>query len=157
MKSFLPLIVMAALAAAARADFTDEAAANWHRWRGPDANGVAPHGNPPLNWSGEQNVKWKVPIEGRGSASPIVWGDRVFLLTAVDSGKPSPDGGARNLHQFKVICLNRETGDRLWERVACEAVPHEQLHETNTYASGSPTTDGKFLYASFGSYGIYCY
>jgi outer membrane protein assembly factor BamB len=143
---------------AARADFAEESARNWHRWRGPDATGVAPHGNPPLTWDGSTNVKWKVPIEGRGTASPIVWGDKVFILTAVDTGNPDPTGAARkNVHQFKVICLNRTTGERIWERVAREHAPHESLHETNTHASGSPTTDGRFLYASFGSFGVYCY
>lgn len=153
------LILATILAAPLRAEFKDDAAVNWHRWRGPDATGVAPHGNPPLKWDAQTNIKWKVPIEGRGSASPIVWGDRVFILTAVDTGKPRPDADAaqKNIHQFKVICLDRKTGDRLWERVAREDVPHEKLHPTNTYASGSPTTDGKFLYVSFGSFGIYCY
>lgn len=151
--------MLCVLAGSARADFAEDAQANWHRWRGPDATGVAPHGNPPLHWDGETNVKWKVPVEGRGSASPIVWGDRVFLLTAVDTGQAAPDApaGVKNIHQFKVICFDRSSGDRVWERVASNSAPHEQLHDTNTYASGSPTTDGKFLYASFGSFGVYCY
>jgi outer membrane protein assembly factor BamB len=150
--------LLAALAATGRADFAEEAPTNWHRWRGPDATGVAPHGNPPLKWDAQTNIKWKVPIEGRGSASPIVWGDKIFLLTAVDTGQADPDGaGSKNVHEFKVICLSRAAGERLWERVAREQAPHESLHETNTPASGSPTTDGKFLYASFGSHGIYCY
>jgi outer membrane protein assembly factor BamB len=151
-------ILCVVLTAAARADFADEAPQNWHRWRGPDATGVAPHGNPPTTWDGATNVKWKTPIEGRGSASPVIWGDKVFLLTAVDTGKPDANGaGKHNVHQFKVICLDRATGEPIWERVAHEAAPHERLHETNSPASGSPTTDGKFLYASFGSHGVYCY
>jgi outer membrane protein assembly factor BamB len=153
------LAVLSILAAPVRADFAEDAQTNWHRWRGPDATGVAPHGNPPLHWDAETNVKWKILVEGRGTASPIVWGDRLFLLTAVDTGQPGPNAakGAKHLHQFKVLCFNRTTGERLWEKIACEAVPHERLHETNTHASGSPTTDGRLLYASFGSYGIYCY
>jgi outer membrane protein assembly factor BamB len=153
------LALLCLAAASSRADFAEDAQSNWHRWRGPDATGVAPHGNPPLHWDAETNIKWKIPVEGRGSASPIVWGDRIFLLTAVDTGQPGPhaSAGAKNLHQFKVLCFDRTTGERLWEKIACEAVPHEHLHETNTHASGSPTTDGKFLYVSFGSYGIYCY
>jgi outer membrane protein assembly factor BamB len=143
----------------ARADFATDAPANWHRWRGPDASGVALQGNPPLEWDGEKNVKWKVAIEGRGSASPIVWGDKLFILTAVDTGKKTEgaDEKAKNIHQFKVLCLNRNTGETIWEKVAIETTPHEQLHETNTYASGSPTTDGEHLWVSFGSFGIYCY
>jgi outer membrane protein assembly factor BamB len=147
-----------ALTAAARAEFADEAPQNWHRWRGPDATGVAPHGNPPTTWDGTTNVKWKTPIDGRGSASPVIWGDKLFVLSAVDTGKADPSGaGKHNIHQFKVICLDRKTGAPLWERVAREAAPHESLHDTNTHASGSPTTDGKFLYCSFGSQGVYCY
>jgi outer membrane protein assembly factor BamB len=144
---------------AVQAEIVDNAAGNWHRWRGPDATGVAEGSNPPLTWNGATgaNIKWKVPIEGRGSASPIIWGDKIFLLTAVDTGRPGPEGSKRNVHEFKVLCLDRATGNRVWEQVAREAVPHEQLHETNTYASGSPTTDGEFLYASFGSFGVYCY
>jgi outer membrane protein assembly factor BamB len=145
--------------ASAHADFASEASANWHRWRGPDASGVAPHGNPPLEWDGEKNVKWKIAIEGRGSASPIVWGNKLFILTAVDAGKKADgaDEKTKNIHQFKVLCLDRNTGKTIWEKVAIETTPHEQLHETNTYASGSPTTDGQHLWVSFGSFGIYCY
>jgi outer membrane protein assembly factor BamB len=158
-RSLAGVAALAIFAATARADFADLASPNWHRWRGPDGAGVAPQGNPPLHWDAETNIKWKVPVEGRGSASPIVWNDRVYLLTAVDTGKPGPNAeeGQKNLHEFKVLCLDRRTGGVVWEKVACEAAPHETLHETNTYASGSPTTDGKFLYASFGSFGIYCY
>lgn len=214
---------------------------NWPQWRGPEMTGVAPAAKPPLEWSPEKNVKWKTAIPGRGSASPIVWGDRVYVLTAVDTGKlpeaaeapktdenvqptaaqePAPeqapserpsfgrradgdlefggrrapgergergdrgpgegregrgfgrggpgggrgfggfgrrDSGPRNIYQFKVYCLDRNTGDVIWEETAREAAPHEGMHDTNSYASGSPTTDGKFLYASFGSHGVYCY
>ena len=168
----------------ARADFADLAAANWHRWRGPDATGVAPSANPPLNWDATTNIKWKVPVEGRGNSSPVVWGDRIFILTAVDTGRPGETGQIppevlqaiatdpdedkvdeeelrkrrpKNIHELKVLCIDRNTGQRLWERVAAEVTPREKLHDTNTYASGSPTTDGERVYASFGSLGIYCY
>lgn len=157
---FVAAAAVATLAASpARADFASEAPANWHRWRGPDASGVAPQGNPPLEWDGEKNVKWKVAIEGRGSASPVIWGDKLFILSAIDTGAKAAGAAddAKNVHQFKVLCLDRHTGKLLWEKIATEATPHEQLHETNTYASGSPTTDGQHLWASFGSFGIYCY
>jgi hypothetical protein len=64
---------------------------NWHQWRGPLATGVAPKGNPPTEWSTTKNVKWKVAIPGRGSASPIVWGDRIFILTAIKTDRPAPE------------------------------------------------------------------
>ena len=60
----------------------------WPQWRGPQATGVAPHGTPPLEWSETRNIRWKVEIPGRGSTTPIVWGDRVFVVTAVPSGEP---------------------------------------------------------------------
>jgi len=170
----------------------EQAAENWHQWRGPDANGVAPQGSPPTKWNAEENIniKWKTAIPGRASSSPIVWGDRVFVLTAVDTGKPDPnapppaaaeeddeedegerrgrrgggrrgrwrgDSGPRNIHQFTVLCIDRNTGDIVWQKVAREAVPHEGKHGTNSYASGSPTTDGRRLYVTFGSQGLYCY
>lgn len=223
---------------------------NWSQWRGPEMTGVAPNATPPTKWDAETNIKWKTEIPGRGSASPIIWGDRVFILTAIDTGvapaeapadekaatggrvpapesslkidasiqqtaaqepateKPAdqppaegererrfgdrdgrgereardpgerrfgdrrpggPDGGRgfggfgrrdsgpRNVYKFDVICLDRNTGEILWQKTAREAAPHEGMHDTNSYASGSPTTDGKFLYASFGSHGVYCY
>jgi outer membrane protein assembly factor BamB len=144
---------------------------NWHQWRGPLATGEAPRGNPPLRWDGKTNVKWKAAIPGRGSATPIVWGDRVFVLTAVDTGKeadpkdiPKPDRRFKKLttppttyHQFLVLALDRKSGKVLWQRTAAEAVPHEGHHPTHSYAAGSPMTDGRQLYVSFGSQGIYCY
>ncbi len=150
---------------------------NWPHWRGPLVNGVAPHADPPIKWSQDSNIKWKVAVPGRGSASPIVWNDRVFILTAIETdreGTPEelpdtrdPDAPpqfnpfhiepATHYHQFVVLCLARDSGEVLWKKVARELVPHEGFHGDNSYASGSPTTDGQFLYASFGSHGIYCY
>jgi len=207
--TFVSCLIVNCVATAA--DFQDEYLRNWHQWRGPVANGVAPFGDPPVEWSEETNIKWKKAIPGRGSSSPIVWKDRVFLLTAIETDRadesatlnesepppPQPPegqgperrefegrgpegrgregrgpevgrrGGRRGgrfrqpaptkFYQFVVLCLDRNTGEVLWERVANEAVPHESLHSTNTYASSSATTDGKYLYAFFGSFGVYCY
>ena len=177
------------------ADFQTERMQNWHQWRGPEANGVAPYGDPPIEWNEQTNIQWKVEIPGKGSASPIVWGDRVFLLTAIKTDrKPEgavaappvepeaepeaePQQGQRQgqrqgrrrgrrfhggappstYHQFVVLCLDRHTGDEMWRQTANELVPHEGHHGTNTFASGSPTTDGRLLYASFGSFGVFCY
>jgi outer membrane protein assembly factor BamB len=180
-------------------EFDDQKTGNWHQWRGPLASGVAPQGNPPTEWSTTKNVKWKVAVPGRGSASPIVWGDRIFILTAVktdrtavapeatsakragpvqlvafqgeqppaDANRDRPAPGRRrggfniqppsNYYQFNVLCIDRNTGKTIWQRTACEVVPHEGHHETGSFASASPITDGKLLYASFGSRGIYCY
>lgn len=139
----------------------------WPQWRGPSANGVAPHANPPLKWDSKQGVRWKVDLPGEGSATPIIWHDQVFVLAAVPTerladkpAEPHPEAKTtppKNIYEFVVISLDRETGRERWRQVACEAAPHEGRHTTNTYASGSPATDGKRLYVSFGSRGLYCY
>ena len=144
---------------------------NWPAWRGPLANGVAPHADPPVEWSISENIKWKLDLPGHSNATPIVWADRVFVVTAVESERTvdqlspptmEPPGGyrtkrPRHYYQFQVYCVDRQTGRILWQRVAAEQVPHEGHHGTNTYASGSPTTDGRRLYVTFGSHGLFCY
>ena len=141
------------------------AAKNWHQWRGPRATGVSSTANPPLEWSETKNIRWKIEIPGRGSASPIVWGDRLFLLTAVPMGvtgdaQHAPRGGLtpRGTHRFMVMAIDRKTGKTIWERVAREQEPHEASHTDNgTWASGSPITDGERIYAYFESFGLYAY
>lgn len=145
--------------------FADEA--NWPHWRGPNADGVVREADPPVEWSLTKNVKWKVAIPGESSATPIIWDHRVFVVAAVETNRaaakpPVADDRAKTqpptrLYQFVVICVDRNTGKEMWRDVACEDVPHEGRHSTNTYASASPTTDGQRLYVSFGSRGIYCY
>lgn len=157
---------------------TDSAAQhNWPHWRGPLANGVAPYADPPIEWSQDSNIKWKVALPGKGSSSPIVWDNRIFILTAIKTdregtAKDPPDSRdadapprfnpfhierPTHYYQFVVLCFDRRGGELLWKQVACEVVPHEGLHGDNSYASGSPTTDGRYLYVSFGSQGVYCY
>lgn len=137
----------------------------WAQWRGPLASGVAPRGQPPVQWSEQQNVKWKVPIPGNGASTPIVWGDKVFLQAAIltdqkdavpqvtDPKAPPPTTipagmaamfapASQNMHQFVLMCLERGTGKVLWQRVAKAAVPHERHHRDHGYASYSPITDG---------------
>jgi hypothetical protein len=141
------------------------AAKNWHQWRGPHATGVSTTANPPVEWSETKNIRWKVEIPGRGSASPIVWGDRLFLLTAVPTditgdAQHAPRGGLtpRGIHRFMVMAIDRKTGKTIWERVAREQEPHEASHTDNgTWASGSPITDGERVYAYFESFGLYAY
>jgi outer membrane protein assembly factor BamB len=143
----------------------------WPYWRGPAADGMAV-GDAPLNWSDTQNVRWKTEIPGRGSSSPVVWGDRVFITTAIKTGvsaTPEPPAtpapkrgmttpGPQAEHKFEVICLNRKNGKILWQRTAITATPHEGYHPTyGSFASNSPVTDGKHVYAFFGSRGMYCY
>lgn len=147
-------------------DFQTAKQGNWHQWRGPEANGVAPSGDPPLRWNDQTNIKWKFPIVGEGSSTPIIWGDHVFVLSAIETNRrqrtlPRPDPEAKtdppkNIFEFVVWCLDRKTGDVRWKKVVTEATPHEGRHPSTTYAAASPTTDGKHLYVSFGSYGIFC-
>lgn len=146
-------------------------ASHWPQWRGPDFNGMA-RSDAPTKWSDTENVKWKAKIPGRGHSTPVVWGDRIFLTTAVPtasaqaqpssppSGGRGPGGGAgaNQEHQFIVMCLDKKTGKTLWQKVAKTAVPHEGYHGTyGSFASNSPVTDGKNVYAFFGSRGVYCY
>ncbi len=141
--------------------------ADWSAWRGPFENGMA-RGEAPTTWSDTQNVAWKTEIPGRGHSSPVVYGDFMFITTAVPEGPLSGGGGggrgpgggfAANVpHRFLVMCLNRKTGKVLWEREALEATPHEGYHfRYGSFASSSPVTDGKHVYAFFGSRGLFVY
>lgn len=152
-------------------DGTETPGVNWHQWRGPEANGVSRTAKPQFEWSEDRNIKWKVPIGGKGNASPIIWGDKVFLLTAVDTGRvdpslPKPEDQPKRVfgikhpntfYRFEVLCLDRNTGKELWRQTASEHVPHEGTHNDADFASASPTTDGNRLYCWFGSAGMYCY
>jgi len=137
----------------------------WPQWRGPEANGVSRTATPPLEWSETKNIRWKVPIPGRGFASPVVWGDQVYVLTAVPVGvtgdaQYAPRGGVtpRGVHRFMVMALDRASGRTMWERVAREQEPHEAAHNDNgTWASSSAFTDGQHVYAYFESFGLYAY
>jgi outer membrane protein assembly factor BamB len=133
----------------------------WPQWRGPLATGEAPNADPPLTWSETNNVKWKTIIPGEGDSTPIVWGDRVFILSAIPTGTnitlPADSQAPTQIYQFVVICLDRATGKVLWQRVARQEAPHEGRQESNTYASASPVTDGSLLFAFFGSRGLHCY
>ena len=130
---------------------------NWHQWRGPEANGVSRTATPPIEWSEEQNIGWKVSIDGSGNATPIVWGNKVFLLTAINTERVNPslpkpeDQPKRGFgikfpntsYQFVVLCLDRRSGKELWRRTATELVPHEGHHGDADFASTSPMTDGE--------------
>jgi outer membrane protein assembly factor BamB len=168
-KNIIAALFLAAFTITARAD--DDPAANWPQWRGPNANGTAPKADPPTIWSDTTNIKWKAELPGRGSATPIIWGDNVFIVAAektdrvvgvddvpkFESKLDKKTKAPENFYRFTVLCLDRNTGRPKWTRLAAEKVPHEGHHPTHSYAAGSPTTDGKLLYVSFGSFGIYCY
>lgn len=135
----------------------------WPQWRGPEANGVSRSATPPLEWSESKNIKWKVELPGRGAASPVIWGDQLFVLSAlpVGVGEPhAPLGGVkpRVPHRYLVIAMDRHTGKILWERVAREEAPHEATHQDNgTWASSSAVTDGQHVIANFESRGLHAF
>lgn len=148
---------------------------HWPEWRGPFSNGMA-RGDAPITFSATKNIRWKAAIPGRGFSTPISWGDKIFLTTAVPTTAlqptPSPEpseqtgrrrgpgggAGAGIEHKFLVMSFDRKTGKLLWQKTARVATPHEGYHRVyGSFASNSPITDGKYLYAFFGSRGVYCY
>ncbi len=129
----------------------------WAQWRGPHATGVSRTATPPTTWSETQNVRWKVEIPGRGSASPIVWGDRVYLPTAIPE-VPGRQVKAGMKHKFVLMAFDRATGKLAWERVAREEATHEDTHADNgTYASASAVTDGEHIIVNFESRGLFAF
>ncbi len=140
---------------------------NWPQWRGPLGVGVAPGANPPVKWSESKNVRWKIALPGKGHSTPIVWGDHIFITTAVPYGsevEPRYDNapGAHHSvpvthpHNFVVLAVRRSDGEKIWQRTVHTELPHEGGHTTGSLASNSPVTDGEHLFAFFGSRGLYC-
>jgi len=141
--------------------------AHWPQWRGPLGTGVAPGGTPPVQWSEESNIRWKIPLPGLGHSTPIIWNDRVFLTTAQPfgpqqtprrSGRP---GAHDNLpvsqqHHFIALALHRQTGKILWQKTLHTALPAEGGHTTASLASASPVADGDHVFVFFGSHGLFC-
>jgi outer membrane protein assembly factor BamB len=133
------------------------------------ATGEAPLAEPPLSWdeSDGTNIRWKTEIPGRGHATPIVWGDQVFVTTAIPFGEALPPrpstapGNHDNLpvtHQqrFVALAVDPDNGEIVWQKTLREALPHEQGHYTGSLASSSPVTDGEHVFAFFGTFGLYC-
>lgn len=142
--------------------------ANWPQFRGPSASGIGT-GTPPLEWNGEtgKNVLWKTEIPGLAHSSPVIWGDRIFLTSAVPAEgtaalkvglygdiKPVENEGVQNL---SVYCIDRKSGKILWQRTAYSGQPKIKRHPKSTHANPTPATDGKYLVAFFGSEGLYTY
>lgn len=138
----------------------------WPQWRGPLGTGVAPHGDPPMVWSEDENVRWKIEIPGSGHSTPIVWGDRIFLSTAVPFGDAvthsgrHADGAHDNLEptrrmKFVALAVDRRDGSVVWQRTLAEERPHEAAHVTGGWASNSAVTDGELVFFYFGSRGLY--
>jgi outer membrane protein assembly factor BamB len=172
----LTIIIGISMAVAGLSSFARSAAAgNWPQWRGPDGSGISNEKNLPAEWTPTKNIKWKTPIDGRAHSSPIVWGNRIFLTTAVEGevvpgaqavkhtvegGKEfkHPDSvGADKKHTFKVISIDRDSGKIVWQATAWEGTPYDNRHRKSSYAASTPATDGKLVYAFFGTEGLYAY
>ena len=148
-----------------------KASAQWPQFRGPQGQGVSTEKGLPDEWSSTRNVLWKTAIPGRGHSSPVVWGDRIFLTTAIEGEVVPGAKGVRHVidgqdfvhpqgvgddrrHTFKVLALDARDGRIVWERTAHEGLPYDTRHKRGSFASQTPVTDGKLVYAFFGSEGL---
>ena len=139
----------------------------WPQFRGPDANMIVSGENLPTEWSEELNVAWTFDVEGEGWASPVVWGNQVFVVStvAVKINKPgegeeeqeNQDLYLQDVYRWELSCVDIESGRELWKRVAHEGSPRNKKHARTNYASETPVTDGKRIYVYFGMTGLYCY
>jgi outer membrane protein assembly factor BamB len=142
---------------------------NWPQFRGQRATGIAMDQDLPLTWDVEKgtNILWKTAIPGLGHSSPVIWGDKVFVTTAEGEGKEaylkvgrygeSPDNPEDYTHHYRLYCLDRKTGEILWEKTATSGKPKVARHIKSSHANSTPATDGRHVLAFFGSQGLYCY
>ena len=141
---------------------------HWPGFRGPQSLGVSENENLPDTWSDTENVLWKRDVAGRGWSSPVVWGNQVFLTTVIAEGESELPkkglyfGGNRlkppeSVHEWKVVCLDLQTGEVRWQQTVRKAAPTTARHLKNSFASETPVTDGKHLYAYFGNVGVFCF
>ena len=156
------------------AAFVEGGPNDWPGWRGPTADGLSLAKGFPTSWSTSTNIAWKVPVEGRGHSSPVVWGDRLFVTTDIE-GEPIPDAGAvkhvlegqpfvhpdatgaNRKHTLKLLCYDTREGKLLWDRVAYQGPAFDDVAKFNTYASPTVVTDGTRVYAYFESQGLYAF
>lgn len=168
MKTLLPIPLLAALTLALAATLIVAEATNWPQFRGPGARGIGTGDALPDRWSATENIAWKTDIPGRGWGSPIVWGDKVFLSSVINSGESEEPkkglyfGGNRpdaptTVHRWVAYCIDLKSGDLLWEKTIHEAPPESSIHLKNSYASETPVTDGERVYFYFGNLGIFAF
>lgn len=171
LRSVYLLALLVWLQASIRAD--GDSMDYWPQWRGPLSTGEAPNAAPPIRWSEQESIRWKVLLPGRGNGTPIVWGDLVFVLTAEEIGPArtatTPSAATEETKEWmrktapsrrqrlSVVALRRQDGTQAWNTIATEVWPHEEIHQNGTWAAGSAVTDGEHLIASFGSYGLYAF
>lgn len=165
----LTLALCAAVTLAGAAFAAPTSPAQWPQFRGIDGAGVADGSPLPVTWSKTENVLWHVPVPGKGWSSPVVWGNRIYLTTAIpagtvekpwipekmeDNGKGYPTTAAQ---RWTLLCVDLKSGRKLWQREAHAAVPDWLTHPKGSHASETPVTDGKRIYTVFGSVGLFCY
>lgn len=160
MRRMILIMLLVASVSAASAE-------NWPGWRGPGALGISTAKEFPEKWDTIKNIKYKVAVPGLGHASPIVWGNRIFITTAVNAD-PSEEDWQKGFPRvdkkpdaseisWKVLCYDRDSGKLLWERTAVRKKPIYGRHLKNSHASQTPVTDGNYVFAFFGDQGMYCY
>ena len=144
---------------------------NWPQFLGPGGNNISTEVDLPVEWGDNKNMLWKFKVPGKGWSSPIVWEEKVFITTAYkdkkenlekEGEKENPDGAENRTrpdkdYRFEIYCLNKNTGELIWNETAYLGKPGIITHRDNTYASETPVTDGKYLYVYFGMRGLFCY
>jgi outer membrane protein assembly factor BamB len=168
--STIPLLLAAALCSLLIATPPAHAAATaqWPQWRGPAASGVDASRALPVRWNVDtgENIRWRTPVPGLAHSSPIVWGDRIYVTTAIKPGEvelkvglygagASADDNAP--HQWRLLALDRATGKILWDTLAHEGLPRHQRHTKASQCNSTPATDGTNIVALFGSEGLFCF
>ena len=165
----LPAALLLACPLVAAALASDAPATNWPRFRGPGASGIAEGHAVPVSWNVDTKagLAWKTPVPGLAHSSPVVWGDSVYLTTAVSASGASPlkvglygdiePVPTEPAHRYVVYRIDKRTGKVLWERTAHEGVPRRARHPKSTHANPTPATDGKRIVVFFGSEGLYGY
>lgn len=136
----------------------ETAAAGWMRFRGPNGSGVAPGDKtPPVSWSDEENLKWKVKLPGPGSSSPIIVGDKVFVTCWTGYGLDQQDPGDQKDLKRHLVCIDRESGEIQWSKGVDAVLPEDDyrgMFAENGYATHTPVSDGEHVYAFFGKSGV---
>jgi outer membrane protein assembly factor BamB len=158
----LNLLLILSLAA------TDLSAANWPQFRGPQASGLDTNSTAPISWNVErrENVRWQTSVPGLGHSAPIIWGDRIYVTTAVHPGKAdlkvglygdiesSTDTGPQ---EWRLLALDKSSGKIVWDKPGHSAVPRVKRHPKGSHCSSTPATDGRLIVAIFGSEGLFCF
>jgi outer membrane protein assembly factor BamB len=169
------LILLGILLLSVNSPFAQENSAaferNWPQFRGPDSNQLPGNYTIPIEWDSNKNIAWKYELPGSGWGSPIIWGDKVFVCTAVSddptkeqrayistpSLKDTASDGENIEYSYELHCLDLNSGNVLWKRVAHKGEPYLPTRWENTHANETPVTDGKMVYVYFGMIGLYCY